>query len=107
MELNSETLELILTGAGVTVASGIIATFVETIKRAPLLGRFIDSGKRAAAVAWVSSFVLIAYAYVATTAAIDPASAFAALLAAIGLAALSGKAYDVGSTVKASLSSGG
>ena len=103
MEIDSATLELILTGAGVTVAATIIASLVEVIKRAPVVGGLINSGRDAASLAFVASGALVAYAYIATTPTPDPANAFAAFLAFLGVAGLATKAYDAGSAIKASI----
>lgn len=88
------TLALVLTGAGVTVSAGLIASLIEIAKRLPGLGDKLV-GSTAAALATVLSALLVAYAYVATTVTFDPVSAFGAFLAFVGIAGLAGKAYDV------------
>ncbi len=65
--IDTATLELILTGAGVTIAATIIASLVEVLKRAPAIGGLIRSGRDAANVAFIASAVLVGYAYLATT----------------------------------------
>lgn len=87
------TLELVLTGAGVTVAAALIASVIEILKRLPGLSTL--AGSHAAAVATGLSAALVVYAYAATTPAPDPVSAFGAFLAFVGIAGLAGKTYDV------------
>jgi hypothetical protein len=98
------TLELILTGAGVTVAATLIASTIEILKRLPGLGSAL--GSNAGAASTLLAGVLVVYAYLATATAVEAAGAFAAFLAWVGIAGLAGKAYDVGRTVKGSLTSG-
>jgi hypothetical protein len=97
-------LELILTGAGVTVAATLIASIIEILKRLPGLGSALSTNAGAAST--VLAGVLVVYAYLATAATVDPVSAFAAFLAWVGIAGLAGKAYDVGRAAKGSLTGG-
>ena len=99
------TLELILTGAGVTVAAALIASIIEILKRLPGLGAVLEGGNAGAASTLLAA-VLVVYAYLATATAVDPAGAFAAFLAWVGIAGLAGKAYDTGRTVKGALTGG-
>lgn len=99
------TLALILTGAGTTVAATLIASIIEVLKRAlGPIGTRIDAGMEGS-IAVLLSAILVIYAYLSTVATPDAASAFAAFLAFIGIAGLAGRAYDVGSSVKATLTS--
>lgn len=100
--IDNTTLALILTGAGVTVAATIIASFVEVIKRAPIVGALVE--RNPSTTAFIGAAALVAYAYLATTPARDAANAFGAFLAFLGVAGLSGKAYDAGAAVKARVS---
>ena len=97
-DLNSLSLALVLTGAGVTVSAALIASVIEIIKRLPGLGPVVTSN--AAAVSTLLCAVLVVYAYLATTTAPDAASAFAAFLAFVGVAGMSGKTYDVARAVR-------
>lgn len=97
------TLALILTGAGTTVAAALIASIIEILKRVPSLGPRLDAGLESF-VAILLAALLVAYAYFTTATTYDAAGVFAAFLAWVGIAGLAGKAYDVGSTVKASIS---
>lgn len=96
------TLGLILTGAGVTVAAALIASIIEIIKRVPWMGPRLDAGLESFAAILLAA-LLVAYAYVATVTSVDAAGVFAAFLAWVGIAGLAGRAYDVGSTVKAAV----
>ena len=95
------TLELILTGAGVTVAAALIASIIEILKRLPGLGSVLQSNAGAASTLLAAA--LVAYAYLATAVTVDPVTAFGAFLAWVGIAGLAGKAYDTGRAVKGSL----
>jgi hypothetical protein len=81
------TLELILTAAGATVAASLIAAVIQIVKRLPGLGAWLDANREPAA-ALVLSIILVAYAYLATTAKPDAFNGFAAFLAWVGIAGL-------------------
>ena len=105
---NNLQLALVLTAAGATVSAGVIATLIQLSKKIPVIGPWIDA-KREPGVAVLASAALVAVAYLGTTAPADIsiASGFAAFLAFLGIAKLSTAAYDVGVTVKASVSGTG
>lgn len=99
------TLALILTGAGTTVAATVIASLIEIFKRFPGVGPALDAGLEGA-VSVILAAILVAYAYIATHPIADAMSGFAAFLAFVGIAKLSGGAYDTGRSIKASLTGG-
>lgn len=93
---------ILLTLAGGTIAAGIISSLIEALKRLPGLGQWVSAN--AAAVATLASFALVFAAYLTTTTVINAVGLFGAFVASLGVAAISGKAYDVAVTVKASSS---
>lgn len=95
-------LALILTAAGATVAATIIASIIELAKKLPYIGTWIDA-KREPGSAVLLSALLTALAYFATVTVPDAFNAFAAFLAFLGIAGLATKAYDVGVSVKATV----
>lgn len=97
--IDNLTLALVLTGAGATVSAALIASVIEICKRLPGLGSVVAAN--AAAVSTLFAFLLVVYAYAATTAVPNPASAFAAFLAFVGIAGLAGKTYDVARSIRA------
>jgi hypothetical protein len=98
-DINSLTLALVLTGAGVTVSAALIAAVIEILKRVGPLGTWIDA-KREPGVAVVLSAALVGYAYL-TTSTVDPITAFGAFLAFVGIAGLASKTHDVAATLTA------
>ena len=114
-EFDPATLDLaiLLTAAGATVGATIIASLIEAAKRfnitiGPLrirFGEWLDAGNENAA-SLVLSFGLVLYAYLVTTPDVTPANAFAAFVAFLGVAAISGRAYDAAHATKAVLRGG-
>ena len=102
MDLTTFDPALLLTMAGGTVAAGIVASIVEALKKLPGIGAWIDA-KREPGVATIASFGLIAYAHAVTSTPenlFDPIRVFTAVVAALGVAGLAGKAHDVASTMR-------
>lgn len=95
------TLQLVLTGAGVTVSATLIASVIEILKRVKPIGAWVDDDHEST-LAVIFSAILVAYAELATVSPIDALSAFGAFLAWVGIAGLAGRAYDVAAAVKAS-----
>lgn len=95
---------ILLTLAGGTIAAGIISSLIEALKRLPgKIGSGVSSN--AASIATLASFLLIFAAYFTTAQVINAVGLFGAFVASLGVAAISGKAYDVAVTAKASSSS--
>jgi len=100
-------LALILTAAGATVSAALIAAVTQIAKRVPAFGTWLDAGKEAT-FALLLSFLLVGYAFVATTPTPDLFNGFAAFLAWVGVAGLATKAYDVAPAgLKTTLGGGG
>lgn len=97
-DLNTLNLALVLTGAGVTVSAALIASVIEIAKRIPGVSAIVNANAGAAAT--VLSAALVIYAYLATVTP-EPASAFAAFLAWVGIAGMAGKTYDVAASIRA------
>jgi hypothetical protein len=87
-------LGIILTAAGIPIAAGIIAAFIQLMKRVPAFGPWLDSGKEAA-LNIVLSAALVAYAAAAIAVPINLVSGFMLFLAWVNLAGFASKVYDV------------
>lgn len=92
----------ILTLAGGTAASALIAGVIELIKRLPGVGTFVDAG-REYVLSLGFSAALVAYAAAATGYALNAVSGFGLFLAWYGLAKLAGSAYDEAAGLKKKL----
>ena len=90
---------ILLTSAGAVVAATIIANVIQVLKRAPVIGTWIDA-KHEPQVAFLISLALIGYAYAVTdTTPLDPIHLFTGFLSWVGVALLATKASDVGVVV--------
>jgi len=85
---------IVLTAAGVPVASGIIAAFVQVLKGLPGIGAIIEAGNETPLVTILAG-ILVIYAYAAIGVPLTLTSGFLAFLAWINLVGFAGKAYDV------------
>lgn len=97
------TLAAVLTAGGATAAAAFIATFIQfVVKKLPVIGAWVDADHEPSVVVLLAG-VLVAWAYVATAAAIDSVGVFAALLAWVGIAQLATAGYDTARTVQAKI----
>lgn len=92
----------ILTLSGGTIASVIVAAFIQyALKPLGAVGSWVDAHEQI--VTLVLGGVLIAYAAIATGYAFTPISSFGLLVAWIGFAKLTGAAYDTAREAKAAI----
>ncbi len=95
-------LESVLTLAGGTIASGIIAGIIQLAKGIPNVGPVLDAG-REYVLALILSAALIAYAVIATAQPADLVALFGYFLAWLGLAKLAAGVYDVAQAAAAKI----
>jgi len=94
-------LTLVLTAAGATVSAALIASIIEVLKKAPVIGPWIDA-KREPGAGVLLSFGLVAYTVAALHLPLDLVSLASYFVAFLGIAALASKSHDLAATVTSS-----
>jgi len=94
-------LTLVLTAAGATVSAALIASIIEVLKKAPVIGKFIDD-KREPGFGVLLSAGLVAYTVAALQLPVDLVSLASYFVAFLGIAALASKSHDLAATVTSS-----
>ena len=94
-------LTLVLTAAGATVSAALIASIIEVLKKAPVIGKFIDD-KREPGFGVLLSAGLVAYTVAALSLPVDLVSLASYFVAFLGIAALASKSHDLAMTVTSS-----
>lgn len=94
-------LTLVLTAAGATVSAALIASILETLKKVPVIGPFIDD-KREPGFGVLLSALLVAYTVAALGLPVDLVSLASYVVAFLGIAALASKTHDLAANVTAS-----
>jgi hypothetical protein len=91
-------LTLVLTAAGATVSAALIASIIEVLKKAPVIGPWIDA-KREPGAGVLLSLGLVAYTVAALQLPVDLVSIAGYFVAFLGIAALASKSHDLAATV--------
>jgi hypothetical protein len=94
-------LTLVLTAAGATVSAALIASIIEVLKKAPVIGQFIDD-KREPGFGVLLSAGLVAYTVAALQLPVDLVSLASYFVAFLGIAALASKSHDLAAKVTSS-----
>jgi len=90
-------LTLVLTAAGATVSAALIASIIEVLKKAPVIGPWVDA-KREPGLGVLLSLGLVAYTVAALSLPVDLVSIASYFVAFLGIAALASKAHDLAAT---------
>lgn len=94
-------LTLVLTAAGATVSAALIASIIEVLKKAPVIGPWIDD-TREPGFGVLLSALLVAYTVAALQLPIDLVSLASYFVAFLGIAALASKSHDLAASVTSS-----
>ncbi len=87
-------LTLVLTAAGATVSAALIASIIEVLKQAPVIGAWIDA-KREPGLGVLLSLALVAYTVAALQLPTDLVALASYFVAFLGIAALASKSHDL------------
>ena len=91
-------LALVLTAAGATVSAALIASIIEVLKKAPVIGPWVDA-KREPGLGVLLSLSRVAYTVAALSLPVDLVSIASYFVAFLGIAALASKSHDLASSV--------
>jgi len=98
-------LAVVLTAAGATLSAALIASVIQVVKKVPALGPWLDAEHEALA-SYVLAAGLVVWAVIGVGQEISALTLFTDFLAWLGIAKLSGAAYDSALDVKAAMAGG-